>query len=145
VDHTLQATALVNEAYMRLADHADSAWQNRAHFLGVAARTMRHILVDYARARQTDKRGGALARVTLEDALASAPERDVDLLALDEALARLAAIDPQLARLVELRYFGGLTIRETAEVLCVSPKTVEREWDTAKLWLRRELRGGDGS
>jgi RNA polymerase sigma-70 factor, ECF subfamily len=142
-DHTLQPTALVNEAYLRLADHADKAWQNRAHFLAVAAQTMRHILVDYARARRAGKRGGALARVTLEDALAAAPERDVDLLALDGALERLAALDPQLARLVELRYFGGLTIRETAEVLRVSPKTVEREWDAAKLWLRRELCGGD--
>jgi RNA polymerase sigma-70 factor, ECF subfamily len=141
--HTLQPTALVNEAYLRLADHADKAWQNRAHFLAVAAQTMRHILVDYARARQAGKRGGALARVTLEEAVAAAPERDVDLLALDDALARLSSLDPQLARLVELRYFGGLTIRETAEVLNVSPKTVEREWDSAKLWLRREISGDD--
>jgi RNA polymerase sigma-70 factor (ECF subfamily) len=141
--HTLQPTALVNEAYLRLADRADKAWQNRAHFLAVAAQTMRHILVDYARARKTGKRGGALARVTLEDALAAAPERDLNMLALDAALTRLASLDPQLARLVELRYFGGLTIRETAEVLSVSPKTVEREWDAAKLWLRREISGGD--
>jgi RNA polymerase sigma-70 factor, ECF subfamily len=143
VDHTLQPTALVNEAYLRLADQADKAWQNRAHFLAVAAQTMRHILVDYARARQAGKRGGNLARVTLEDAVAAAPERDVDLLALDGALTRLSSLDAQLARLVELRYFGGLTIRETAEVLSVSPKTVEREWDAAKLWLRRAISGGD--
>jgi RNA polymerase sigma-70 factor (ECF subfamily) len=143
LDHTLQPTALVNEAYLRLADRGDKDWKNRAHFLGVAAQTMRHILVDYARARQAGKRGGHLARVTLVDALAAAPERDVDLLALDAALGRLASLDPPLARLVELRYFGGLTIRETAEVLRVSPKTVEREWDAAKRWLRRELCGGD--
>jgi RNA polymerase sigma factor (TIGR02999 family) len=140
LDHTLQPTALVNEAYLRLADSAAKDWQNRAHFLAVAAQTMRHILVDYARSRQAAKRGGNLARVTLEEALA-APERDVDVLALDAALVRLASLDPQLARLVELRYFGGLTIRETAEVLGVSPKTVEREWDAAKLWLRREIAG----
>ncbi len=144
VGHTLQPTALVNEAYMRLADSGDKGWQNRAHVLAVAAQTMRHILVDYARARRAEKRGGDLARVTLDEALA-APARDVDLLALDDALARLAALDPELARLVELRYFGGLTIRETSEVLRVSPKTVEREWETAKLWLRREVSGGEST
>jgi RNA polymerase sigma factor (TIGR02999 family) len=138
-DHTLQPTALVNEAYLRLVDQRDLDWKDKAHFLGVAAHLMRLILVDHARARRAEKRGGDAGRVPLEEAVVAAIERDVDLLALDEALGRLGAMDAQLARVVELRYFGGLTTRETAEVLGVSTATVEREWATARSWLKREL------
>jgi RNA polymerase sigma factor (TIGR02999 family) len=142
-DHTLQPTALVNEAYLRLVDQRDHDWQDKAHFLGVAAHLMRIILVDYARARRAEKRAGDLARVPLEDAVLAAYERDVDLVALDEALGRLAAMDPRLGRIVELRYFGGLTTRETAEVLGLSTATIEREWAAARGWLRRELGGAE--
>jgi RNA polymerase sigma-70 factor (ECF subfamily) len=138
-DHTLQPTALVNEAYLRLVDQRDLDWKDKAHFLGVAAHLMRLILVDHARARRAEKRGGDAVRVPIEDAVVAAMERDVDLLALDESLERLEVLDPQLARVVELRYFGGLTTRETAEVLSVSTATVEREWSTARSWLKREL------
>ena len=139
--HTLQTTALVHEAYLRLADRRGDAWHDRAHFLGVAARAMRHVLVDHARARGTAKRGGGARLVTLDthDAPAAESASAVELLALHEALARLAALDPEQARLVELRYFGGLSIEETAEVLGVSPATVKREWAIARGWLRREL------
>lgn len=142
--HTLQPTALVNEAYLRLLEGPEVEWQSRAHFLGVAAKLMRNILVDHARARAAAKRSGG-ERVTLHDADAATPERDVDLMALDEALDRLASIDAELARLVELRYFGGLTTKETAEAMGVSTATVEREWATARGWLRRELSGGRSS
>ena len=142
-DHTLQPTALVNEAYLRLVDQRDVEWRDRAHFLGVAAQLMRMILVDHARARRAAKRAGGAERVSLDDTVIVVGERDVDLLALDEALGRLAALDPRLCRVVELRYFGGLTTRETAEVLGVSTATVEREWATARGWLRRELTRGD--
>jgi RNA polymerase sigma factor (TIGR02999 family) len=142
-DHTLQPTALVNEAYLRLVDQRDVEWRDRAHFLGVAAQLMRMILVDHARARRAAKRAGGAERVPLEETILVEAERDVDLVALDEALERLAAIDPRLSRVVELRYFGGLTTRETAEVLGVSTATIEREWAAARGWLRRELtRGG---
>ena len=141
--HTLQPTALVNEAYMRLVDQRDVTWQNRAHFLGIAARVMRRILVDHARSRRRDKRGGGAARVTLDDERVGAAEMDVDLVALDDALRKLVDVDPELARVVELRYFGGLTVEEAAEALGTSPRSVDRAWATARAWLRRELRGAE--
>ena len=137
--HTLQPTALVNEAYMRLVDQRRVTWQNRAHFFSVAASLMRRILVDHARAKRAEKRAGSYTRVTFDDARVPAAERDVDLVALDDALSDLAAKDPELARLVELRYFAGLTTKETAEVLGVSTSTVEREWVAARAWLYRAL------
>jgi RNA polymerase sigma factor, TIGR02999 family len=138
--HTLQATAVVHEAYLRLVDQRRVEWRSRAHFFGVAAQMMRRVLVDHARARLADKRGGALQRVTLGHASAgSEPDADLDVLALHDALERLAALDPGQARLVELRYFGGLGIEDTAEALGVSPATVKREWAVARAWLRREL------
>ena len=140
--HTLQATAVVHEAYLRLVDQRRVEWRSRAHFFGVAAQMMRRVLVDHARARLAGKRGGALQRVTLGD-VGSAPadNTDLDVLALHEALERLAVLDPDQARLVELRYFGGLGIEETAEALGVSPATMKREWAVARAWLRRELGG----
>lgn len=143
--HTLQPTALVNEAYLKLVDQREFAWQNRAHFLAVASRVMRRILVDHARARATAKREGAALRVEIEAADIPGAERDVDLLALDEALDRLATMDPRLAEVVENRYFGGLTTRETAEAMKLSTATVEREWVAARAWLRRELVSGASS
>jgi RNA polymerase sigma-70 factor (ECF subfamily) len=139
---TLQATALVHEAYLRLLREQHVTWQNRAHFCAIAANSMRQILVERARARNAAKRGGGgLQRITLDDAVAATPADDpaVDIDALDQALTRLAELDAQQARLVELRYFGGLTIEETAEVLGVSPATVKRSWVVAKAWLRKEL------
>jgi len=138
-DHTLQPTALVHEAYIRLVDQRRVRWQNRAHFYGVAAHVMRRILVDRARARKADKRGKGWERVTLVGEKTPSGSRDVDVLALDEALQRLAALDPQQERIVELRYFGGLTLDETAEVIGISTATVKREWAIAKAWLRAEL------
>ena len=139
---TLQATALVHEAYLRLLREKHTRWQNRAHFCAIAAGSMRQILVERARARGRLKRAGDRQRITLSDAIpAAAPADAVDVDALDEALTRLAAMDAGLARLVELRFFGGLSIEETAEVLGVSPATVKRSWATAKAWLRRELAG----
>jgi RNA polymerase sigma factor (TIGR02999 family) len=143
--HTLQPTALVNEAYLRLVDQRRVAWQNRAHFLAVAARLMRRILVDYARRRRAAKRGGQAARVTLEDFAARPGSTPLDLLELDEALAELAALDPRQARIVELRAFGGLSVEEAAEVVGVSPATVKRDWSFAQAWLERRLRGGTGT
>ena len=141
--HTLQPTALVHEAYLRMAGGENVPWQNRAHFLGCAARVMRNVLVDHARARRAGKRGGGGARVTLSEALGLADSRDLDLVALDDALTALAETDEQKARIVELRYFGGLGEVEVAEVLGVSERTVRRGWTMAKAWLRREmLRGG---
>jgi RNA polymerase sigma factor (TIGR02999 family) len=138
-EHTLQATALVHEAYLKLVDQRTVNWQNRAHFLAVAAQVMRHILVDYARARRTDKRGGGRPMAAFEDVARVPAEQDPDLVALDDALRRLARVDEQQGRIVELRYFGGLSIEETAEVLAVSPATVKRDWTMAKAWLRREI------
>jgi RNA polymerase sigma factor (TIGR02999 family) len=138
--HVLQTTALINEAYLRLIDWKNVHWQNRAHFFGVAAQLMRRILVDFARARHQDKRGGAACQVSLDEAAAVSVERVAELIALDEALERLAAIDPRRSRMVELRFFGGLSEEETAEALKVSPRTVRREWSLARAWLRRELR-----
>ena len=141
-DHTLQATALVHEAYLRLIDAKDVEWQNRAHFFAVAAQTMRHILVDMARARRAQKRGGG-HKLSLDEAVSTPDEPDdVDLIALDEALDRLSAIDQQQSKIIELRYFAGLTIEETAEALKISPATVKREWAMARAWLHREIRRG---
>jgi len=141
-NHTLQTTALVNEAYLQLVDQRRVRWQNRAHFFGVAARVMRRILVGHARARRAGKRGHGVVPLSLEQVDAVKAKAPVDLLGLDEALDRLAEIDPRQGRLVELRFFGGLSIEETAEVLDVSPATVGREWAMAKAWLYDELRGG---
>jgi RNA polymerase sigma factor (TIGR02999 family) len=141
---TIQATALVHEAYLRLMREAHVSWENRAHFCAIAANSMRQILVERARARNTAKRGGGAARVTLVDDVAGAGDgAEVDVEALHEALERLQAVDPARARLVELRYFGGLTIEETADVLKQSPATVKRGWALARAWLARELQPGD--
>ena len=140
--NSLQATALVNEAYLRLINAKDVAWHDRAHFLAVAARVMRRILVDHARARHYQKRGGDAARVTLDEALVVASEPVQDVVAIDEALTALAAVDARTSQVVEMRFFGGLTIEETAEALQISRDTVKRDWKMAKLWLLRELRGG---
>jgi len=139
--HTLQTTALVNEAYMRLVDQKNVQWQNRAHFFGISAQLMRRILVDHARAKHRAKRGGADLRVTLDEATAVVRDREIDLVALDEALNRLAKIDLQQSRVVELRFFSGLNVEETAEALRVSPATVKRDWSVAKAWLYREISG----
>jgi len=144
-DHTLQSAALVNEAYLRLIRQEHPQWQNRAHFFGVAAQLMRHILVDHARNRAAAKRGAGAPRLTLDPDIALPQERDVDLMALDDALNQLAALDPQQSRLVELRFFGGLSIEETSVVLGVSPATVKREWATARAWLQREMRNQETS
>jgi len=141
-DHTLQATALVHEAYLRLVDQRRVEWRNRAQFYGVAAQVMRRILVDHARGRDAEKRGGGVSAVSLGDADAIAEQSSseaVDVLALHDALERLAALDPDQAKVVELRYFGGLSIEETAETLGISPATVKREWSVARAWLKREL------
>jgi RNA polymerase sigma factor (TIGR02999 family) len=144
--HTLQATALVHEAYLRLVDQSDIQWQNRAHFIGVAARVMRQILVDYARGRGAAKRGGDQdklpleeAKVSLDNSAAISDDRLAGLLDLEDALNRLAEFDPQQARMVELRFFGGLTVEETGEVLGISPASVKREWTMARSWLHREM------
>jgi RNA polymerase sigma-70 factor (ECF subfamily) len=138
---TLQPTALVHEAYLRLMKDKPNRWQNRAHFCAIAAHSMRQILIERARARGALKRGGARPRVTLDEALIAGGERSIDLVALDEALERLAALDPEQARLVELRFFGGLTVEETAEAMDISPATVKRHWTVARAWLSRELEG----
>ncbi|HEX9422922.1 MAG TPA: sigma-70 family RNA polymerase sigma factor [Pyrinomonadaceae bacterium] len=141
--HTLQTTALVNEAYLRLVDQKNVRWQNRAHFLAIAAQLMRRILVDYARRRQYRKRGGGALQVSLAAAESLSDERTPDLVALDEALVSLAEMDPRRSQVVELRFFGGLNIEETAEILKVSPTTVERDWTTAKAWLYQRINGKD--
>ncbi len=138
---TLQPTALVHEAYLRLMKDRPERWQNRAHFCAIAAHSMRQILIERARARDAIKRGGGVPRVTLDEALVGGSSPSFDLLALDEALERLAAVDPEQARLVELRFFGGLTVEETAEAMNISPATVKRHWTMARAWLARELEG----
>jgi RNA polymerase sigma factor (TIGR02999 family) len=143
--HTLQTTALVNEAYLRLVDARSVSWQNRSHFFALCAQAMRRILVDTARARASGKRGGGAAEVPYADWLAASPAADVTLLAVDEALEQLAAVDARKARVVELRYFGGLSVDETAEALQVSVPTVMRDWAVAKAWLARALRRADAS
>jgi len=138
--HSLQTTALVNEAYMRLVDYKSMKWQNRAHFFAVSAQLMRRILVEHARRRNL-KRGGGVQHVSLEETAIVDGERDTDLMALDDAMITLARLDPRKVQVVELRFFGGLSVEETAEVLKVSPVTVMRDWSTAKAWLYRELTG----
>jgi RNA polymerase sigma factor (TIGR02999 family) len=137
--HTLQTSALVNEAFLRLIDQRNVQWRNRAHFFGIAAQMMRRILVDYARNRRYAKRGGDARQVTLNDDLIVTDQRSADVVALDEALSELANIDDRKSKVVELRFFGGLSIEETAEVLAVSPGTVMRDWTLAKAWLKRAM------
>jgi len=139
-DHTLQSAALVNEAYLRLVGQKPPPWQDRAHFFGVAAQMMRHILVDYARNRLAAKRGGGAHAVTLDTEFALPQQPEIDVMTLDDALNKLASLDAQQGRLIELRFFGGLSIEETAEIMGISPATVKREWATARAWLQRELK-----
>jgi RNA polymerase sigma factor (TIGR02999 family) len=138
--HTLQVTALVNEAFVRLMDARRLGWQDRKHFLAIVARLMRRVLVDHARARGSRKRGGCAQRVSLTESLPASPELDLDVVALDRALTNLAAVDERKSRMIELRFFGGLSVEETADVLHVSIGTVKRDWRLAKLWLLRELK-----
>jgi len=140
-DHTLQSTALVHEAYLRLAGQNPPQWQNRAHFFGIAAHIMRQILVEYARGRSAAKRGGNALTLTLDDAVALPQQTDVDVVALDKALGELSGLDAQQGRIVELRFFAGLTIEDTSEVLGISPATVKRDWVTARAWLFRAMTG----
>jgi len=140
-DHTLQATALLNEAYLRLVDVRRVNWQGRTHFLAMSARIMRRVLVEAARARQYERRGAGAARVTLDEALLIAETPDLDVIALSDALDELAEIDKRKSRVIELRYFGGMTVQETAEALAISPETVARDWKVAKAWLRRRIEG----
>ncbi len=140
-DHTLQPTALVNEAYCRLVDQKRMGWQNRAHFFGVAARAMRQILVDHLRKRNAAKRGGGLYRITLDDRLGVGCDRDMKVFELDEALTRLAGMDERMAKVVELRVFGGMTVEEVAHILGVSMRTVQNDWRVARMWLSREFTG----
>jgi RNA polymerase sigma factor (TIGR02999 family) len=137
--HTLQTTAVVNEAYLRLINRQRVRWQNRAHFFAIAAHLMRSILVDHARSHAYAKRGGGARKIALDEAMIISQERAADVVGLDEALGQLAEIDPQQSRIVEMRFFAGLTIEETAEVLSLSPATIKREWSTAKAWLYHEL------
>ena len=140
-DHILQTTALINELYLRLADLKDIDWQNRAHFFALCARQMRRILIDEGRARRSQKRGNGVRPITLDASAAVSHDSFDDILAVDQALSNLAAVDPRKAQVVELRYFGGLDVKETAEALRVSEETVMRDWRLAKAWLLRELRG----
>jgi RNA polymerase sigma factor (TIGR02999 family) len=140
-DHTLQSTALVHEAYLRLSGPNPPQWQNRAHFFGIAAHVMRQILVEYARGRGAAKRGGDAITLTLDDAIALPQQMDVDVIALDAALSALSNLDAQQGRIVELRFFAGLTIEDTSEVLGISPATVKRDWITARAWLFRAMSG----
>lgn len=142
-DHTLQATGLVHEAYLRLVDQNSTTWQNRVQFFGVASQLMRRILVDHARSHLAAKRGGGCEKLALDEALALSQERGVDLIALDDALQDLGTFDAQKSRVVELRFFAGLTTEEIGEVLAISPRTIRREWRVAKAWLRRKIMEGD--
>ncbi|MGB9233321.1 MAG: sigma-70 family RNA polymerase sigma factor [Terriglobales bacterium] len=144
VDHTLQATALVHEAYLKLVEQRSVNWQGRAHFFGVAAQIMRRILIDYARGHSREKRGGEQKKVSLDDVFVFCEQQADELLAVDDSLNRLAEIDPRQARVVELRFFGGLSVEEAAEVLGVSPKTVKRDWSVAKAWLYADLKERHG-
>lgn len=138
-DHTLQPTALINEAYLRLADQSGVKWQSRSHFVAVAATMMRRILVDHARAHIAQKRGGGQTRIELNEAVAAGETKSIDLEALDEALAELSRLDERQGRIVEMRYFGGLSVEETAGLLDISPATVKREWNSAKAWMKRRM------
>ena len=138
-DHTLQSTALVHEAFLKLIDQRETHWKNRAHFFGIAAQAIRRILVDHARQRKAEKRGGNAIRLALDQSIAAVNQKDVDVMALDDALTRLADLDKRQAEIVELRFFGGLSIDETAEVLHISAPTVKREWASARAWLFRDL------
>jgi RNA polymerase sigma factor (TIGR02999 family) len=140
-DHTLQTTALLNEAYLRLVSQEKTDWQDRAHFFRIAARLMREILVDHARGRQAGKRGGLVEKLPLDEARDFSPAKAREVVELDEALRSLEQLDPQQGRIVELRFFGGLTVEETAEVLGISPRTVKRDWNVARAWLHGELTG----
>ena len=140
VGHTLQTTALVHEAYLKLVDQKKANWHNRVQFFAAAAKVMRHVLVDYARSRKAAKRGGDYCRLSLDEAAISSQDKDADLLVLNEALDNLAAIDPQQSRVVELRVFGGLTVEDTAEALGISARTVKREWSMAKAWLHQQIK-----
>jgi len=140
--HILQTTALIHETYLRLVDVRRVKWQNRAHFLAICAQLMRRILIDFARSRRYQKRGGAAPQVNFNDSLVLTSRPDPNLLALDDSLNRLAVVDPRKSRVVELRFFGGLSVKDTAEVLKISPDTVMRDWNIAKVWLLRDLRGG---
>ena len=142
-DHTLQATGLVHEAYLRLVDQSSVTWQNRAHFFGVAAQAMRRILVDHARSHRAEKRGGDREKLEFDEALLPSGERAVDLIALDDALRALEKLDARQSQIVELRFFGGLTNEEIGEALDISPRTIKREWRLAKAWLRRQISGED--
>jgi RNA polymerase sigma factor (TIGR02999 family) len=144
-DHTLQPTALVNEAYLRLVSQKVASWKDRAHFFGIAARLMRQILVDHARVRREEKRGGKAEKLPLDQALEFSPARSRELTELDDALKSLERVDPQQARVVELRFFGGLTVEETAEELGISPRTVKRDWGVARAWLHGEISGSKAS
>lgn len=144
-DHTLQTSALINEAYIRLVDHKGMRWQNRAHFYGVAAQAMRRVLVDHARSRGYAKRGGGAQRVELDEATSVAQKQADDLIALDDALTGLATLDPRKSKIVELRYFGGMSVEETAEALGVSAVTILRDWKTAKAWLLRAISPQDSA
>jgi RNA polymerase sigma-70 factor, ECF subfamily len=144
VDHTLQATALVHEAYLKLVEQRSVDWQSRAHFFGVAAQLMRRILIDHARGHTRQKRGGEQRKVSLDEAFVFSEKQADELLAVDDSLNRLAEIDPRQARVVELRFFGGLSVEEAAEVLGVSPKTVKRDWSVAKAWLYADLKERHG-
>jgi RNA polymerase sigma-70 factor (ECF subfamily) len=139
-DHTLQTTALVHEAYLQLVGQERAQWENRGHFFGVAAQLMRRILVDHARAHNVCKRGGISPKFSLDEAMVMAKERGADLLAIDELLTRLAVIDPQQSRVIELRFFAGMSVEETAQALAISDRTVKRDWAMAKAWMQRELR-----
>ena len=143
-NHTLQATALINEVYVRLIDWKNVRWQNRAHFFGLASQLMRHILVDFARSRRYLKRGAGWPTVSLDEVSIAAPQTRSDIVALDRALTKLAEMDPRKGQVVELRFFGGLNVDETAEVLKVSPETVMRDWKTSRTWLLKEI-SGEGS
>ena len=144
VDHTLQPTALVHEAFIKLVQHHSIDWQSRAHFFGIAAQVMRRVLVDHARGHLRQKRGGVQRRVAMDETLVFAPEQSEELLQLDEALERLAELDPRQGKIVELRFFGGLTVEQTADLLGISPKTVKRDWSMAKAWLHGELKASHG-
>ena len=143
-NHTLQATALVHEAYLKLVRQDVPDWQSRAHFFGIAAQLMRQVLVDHARGHTRKKRGGGQEMVVFDDALALTPEKSLEVMKIDESLQRLTKLDPRQSKIVELRFFGGLTVEETADVLGISPKTVKREWSLAKAWLHGDLRRSHG-